>query len=155
MTPPAEQTATARDGAPAGRSGLPGTLRRIVRIGFVRFLVVGGVSAGIDAGLLWLLHGVAGVQLEVATLIAVVSAFVVNFLLNRGWVFGATGTPHGQFARYLTLAALNWILTVVSVSGLVALGVHYLVARMAVLAVLTVVNFLAYRSWVFPAAPRR
>ncbi|MEV4755036.1 GtrA family protein [Micromonospora sp. NPDC049559] len=133
---------------PAG-GGLVAAVRRLLGSGFVRFLLVGGLSAAVDTGLLWLLHGGFGVPVPVATLVGVVTSFVVNFLLNRGWVFAATGSTRGQLVRYLLLAALNWVLTVLSVSALVAVGVYYLVARLAVLVVLTVLNFVGYRVWVF------
>lgn len=124
-------------------------VRRLLGSGFVRFVLVGGVSAAIDTGLLWLLHGVLGVWLPVATFAGVSTAFVVNFLLNRWWVFGSASPAGGQLVRYLMLAAVNWGLTVLGVSTLAAAGTNYLVARLSVLAVLTVLNFIGYRTWVF------
>jgi putative flippase GtrA len=118
-------------------------------MGFVRFVLVGGISAGVDAGLLWLLHGGFGVWLPAATFTGVVSSFGVNFLLNRGWTFGSGAPAGAQLLRYLLLAGTNWLVTVLAVTGLVALGLHYLVARFLVLGVMTVVNFLSYRAWVF------
>ncbi|MEV0732437.1 GtrA family protein [Polymorphospora sp. NPDC050346] len=145
-----------RPDTPTGGATTPrrSALARLLDVGFVRFLAVGGASAALDTGLLWLLHGALGVWLPAATLTAVVAAFVLNFLLNRSWVFVSGGSAGGQFVRYLVLAGLNWVLTVAAVTGLVALGAHYLVARVGVLAVLTVLNFVAYRVWVFrPPAP--
>ncbi len=112
-------------------------------------MVIGGLSAALDTGTLWLLHGVFGVWLPVATFTGVVFAFVFNFLLTRGWVFAARGSAHRQLVRYLLLAAANWAVTVGAVGGLVALGANYLHARVAILATMTVVNFLTYRAWVF------
>jgi putative flippase GtrA len=149
MTATADRTGIDEPPAPA-RPG--GSLRRLLTLGFTRFILVGGVSAAIDMGLLWLLHGVLGVWLPVATFTGVAFSFVVNFLLNRRWVFGAAGPAAGQFARYLTLAALNWMLTVLTVTWLTeVVGLYFMLARVLALAVFTVLNFLALRAWVFRA----
>jgi putative flippase GtrA len=136
----------------------PPRLRRAAvffRASLVRFVVTGGLSAAVDTGTLWLLHGVLGVWLPAATFAGVILAFVVNFLLSRGWVFAARGSAYRQLGRYLLLAAANWTITVGAVAGLVGLGIHYLVARVAILAVMTAVNFVAYRAWVFASPPMR
>ncbi|GIJ46685.1 hypothetical protein Val02_35710 [Virgisporangium aliadipatigenens] len=115
----------------------------------VRYLVIGGASAGLDAGLLWLLHGVFGAYLPVATFVAVATAFFFNFALNRMWSFGSTAPVGAQFAKYLALGVLNWLANVAGVTGLVALGMHYLVAKVLVVAVVTVLNYVVYKAWVF------
>jgi putative flippase GtrA len=115
----------------------------------VRYLVIGGASAALDAGLLWLLHGVWDVALPVATFVAVATAFFFNFALNRMWSFGSTSPVGTQFAKYLALGVLNWLANVAGVTGLAALGMHYLVAKVLVVAVVTVLNYVVYKAWVF------
>jgi putative flippase GtrA len=136
-------------GVPAADAhvGLP---TRVARHSAVRFLLVGGLSAGIDAGLLVLLHGVLGVWLPLATYLAVATSFVVNFSVNRFWSFHSFHPVGRQLYRYLILAAGNWAFTVAMVTGLVWLGLHYLVAKAFTLAVAAVLNYIGYRLWVFP-----
>lgn len=151
MTSAAEQD-TSDVPASVTRSGAPtAALRQLLRSAPVRFLLVGGGSAAVDTGLLWLLHGAFGVWLPLATFIGVATSNVVNFLLNRNWVFTSGGAAGGQAVRYLLLVGFNWLVTVLAVAGLAGLGLNYLVARIGVLVVLTVFNFLAYRFWVFRA----
>lgn len=154
MTAAADQSAPDTRMPAAAPVRPPGLVGRLLASGPVRFLLVGGVSAAVDTGLLWLLHGGFGVWLPLATFVGVATSNGVNFLLNRSWVFSSSsGGAGGQLVRYFLLVGLNWLLTVLAVSALVALGANYLVARLAVLVVLTAFNFVAYRAWVFRDTP--
>jgi putative flippase GtrA len=125
--------------------------RRTARHSLFRFLVTGGLSAAIDAGLLVLLHGILHVQLSVATLLSVMVAFFANFALNKLWSFSSRGFVGSQFIRYAILAGGNWVFTVLSVLGLAATGMHYLIAKAITLAVAAGGNYVGYRLWVFRA----
>jgi putative flippase GtrA len=121
----------------------------LARHSAVRYLIIGGLSAAADFGLLVLLHGWLGVWLPLATLVAVVTAFLLNFALNRVWSFGSTAPIVRQFSRYLILGCGNWTFTVIGVAALSWLGLEYLVAKTVTLVLATTVNYLAYRVWVF------
>src|SRR5262245_25158525 len=75
--------------SPAGAGGTSPVLsdtslmQKIARNVGVRFVIVGGVSFFLDAGTLFLLHGVWGMWLGPATALAFLTAFFLNFLLNR------------------------------------------------------------------------
>lgn len=127
----------------------PGLMRVLYEHSSVRFLLIGGASAALDTGVLYLLHGVLGVLLPVATLLAVVVAFLFNFTLNRIWSFGSESPMGRQFGRYLLLAVGNWGLNVALVTGLTALGLHYVVAKIITLAIASAINYVGYRVWVF------
>ncbi|MEV4631132.1 GtrA family protein [Micromonospora sp. NPDC049523] len=149
MTTTADQS-TPDTRVPASGSTRPsGLVRRLLNTGFVRYLVVGGGSAALDTGLLWLLHGAFNVWLPLATFVGVVTSTGLNFLLNRSWVFSSTGGAGGQLVRYLILVGVNWVLTVLMVAALAGLGLNYLVAKCVALVVLTTLNFVVYRAWVF------
>jgi hypothetical protein len=66
------------------RAGHPDRLPlRVLRSSAFRFVVVGGASVVVDAGLLYVLHGLLELGLEAATALAFLAGFVVNFALNR------------------------------------------------------------------------
>lgn len=123
--------------------------RALARHSAVRFLVVGGLSVIADTGALFVLHGVLGIWLPVATALAYAVAFVVNFGLNRTWAFGADGAIGRQLWRYLALVAANLVITVLLVQGLVWAGLGYLVAKVLTALGLAVVNYLVSRRWIF------
>lgn len=122
---------------------------RLYRSSGFRFLLVGGASVVVDAGLLYVLHGLAGLRLEPATALAFLAGFMVNFALNRQWSFASTGRLRRQLAAYLALVAANLLVTVVLVRALTALGLMYLVAKVFTTAALSVVNYLVSRKWIF------
>lgn len=124
---------------------IPGVLRNS---GF-RFLIVGGASLAVDAGLLYVLHGLLGLWLEPATALAFLAGFAVNFGLNRQWSFAATGRLRPQLVRYVALVAANLLVTVLLVKALTALGVLYLVAKVLTTAILATVNYVVSRKWIF------
>lgn len=142
-----EPSVATRDGVLAVEAS--SLLRSLSRHSAVRFLAVGGLSVVVDAGLLVLLHGVLAIWLPVAAALAFAGAFVVNFGLNRAWVFGSAGAVHRQLVRYLTLVAVNLVLTVILVPALTWLGLPYLVAKLVTTGALAVLNYLASRTWIF------
>jgi putative flippase GtrA len=119
---------------------------------FLRFFTVGVLSLGTDAGALFILHGVLRIWLPVATATAYAIAFVVNFGLNKIWVFRAAGTLGRQLQRYVGLVVVNLVVTVCAVQLLTWLGMQYLFAKVFIALVLAVANFLVSRRWIFVAA---
>jgi putative flippase GtrA len=114
------------------------------------YLVVGGLTVVVDVGLLGLLHEVYGAPLGVATTVAFCTAVTVNFLLNRTAMSsgGSWGWTQHAF-RYGSLVVANYVITLAVVTTAGRGGDWYLVAKVAVVAVSTVWNFLLYRYWVF------
>ena len=119
-----------------------------------RYLATGGVTLVVDVGSLRLLHGSLGVPLIPATIGAFALAFVVNFSLSRQWTFaaGRDGRAHHQAARFIVLVLINLLTTLMIVTGLVHVGLNYLLAKLIATAFNSVGNFFAYRRWVFAPA---
>ncbi|MEU8257327.1 GtrA family protein [Micromonospora inaquosa] len=130
------------------------TLAGLTRRSEVRFLIVGGLSAITDTSALYLFHGVLGVWLPFATVLAFAVAFVVNFGLNRAWSFGSSGDVGGQAWRYLLLVLVNLALTVALVQGLTWAGLPYLVAKVLTTGGLAVLNLFVSRKWIFTDGQR-
>jgi putative flippase GtrA len=114
-----------------------------------RFLIIGVLSFILDAGTLYVTHGVLKMWLPLATTLAYGVAFTVNFSLNRLWAFGSTAAVTGQATRYIVLTGVNYLITLVIVNGLAALGMSYLLAKVIATAVIAGINYIAYRNWVF------
>jgi putative flippase GtrA len=114
-----------------------------------RFVVIGMLSFVVDAGTLFIAHGLLRIWLPLATAIAYGIAFSVNFGLNRRWSFASTGAVGRQASRYFVLIGVNYVITVALVTGIAAAGLNYLVAKAIVAAVAAVVNYVACRFWVF------
>lgn len=115
----------------------------------VRYVGVGVLSLVVDAGTLGLLYEVAGWPLWLATSAGFWLSFAVNFLANKYVTFGARANGSRQLVRYAVLVALNYLANLGIVTGLVALGLAAVPAKVIAVAVLSVLNFIAYRQWVF------
>ena len=116
---------------------------------WLRFLVVGVASVAVDTTVLVVLRELAATPLWLATTAAFAAALGVNFSLNLRWVFGVQGRLPARLARYGVLVVVNYLLTLVLVLGLAGVGMHYLLAKWVAIAVAAVVNYVAYRRWVF------
>jgi putative flippase GtrA len=122
----------------------------------LHYLVIGGLTVVVDIGLLGLLHESFGVPVGVATTVAFGTAVMVNFLLNRTAMSSRGSWGLTQHAlRYGTLVLANYVITLAVVTTAGHVGDRYLVAKVAVVAVSTLWNFLLYRHWVFtPPRPK-
>jgi putative flippase GtrA len=125
--------------------------RAAFRSSFVKFLIVGGLSLTVDAGLLYLLHGRLGMWLPPATAISFLAGFVVNFTLNRQWAFASSsdGSLRSHFLRYAALVAANLLVTVALVQAITSLGVLYLVAKVVTTGCISIANYFISKRWIF------
>jgi putative flippase GtrA len=114
-----------------------------------RFLAVGVASFAVDLGALFAAHGILQIWLPLATTLAYATAFTVNFSLNRIWAFGSTAPMRPQVTRYILLTCVNFMTTIVIVTGLAAAGLEYLLAKTAAATLIAILNYVAYRMWVF------
>jgi putative flippase GtrA len=114
-----------------------------------RFLIIGVLSFSIDVGTLFLAHGVLKIWLPLATTLAYAVAFTVNFSLNRIWAFSSTAAVTGQATRYIALTGVNYLITLLIVDGLAALGMSYLLAKVIAATLIAGINYFVYRNWVF------
>jgi putative flippase GtrA len=64
-------------------------------------------------------------------------------------VFEAEGDLHRRLVRYLVLLAINVASTLLIVDGLDRVGVYYLLAKVIAVGINAMLNFTAYKLWVF------
>ena len=141
---------------------LTGRLRsswRLVLRELSAFGVVGGVCFLIDVGLFQLLYAHVGTGAVTAKFISTVVSMTVAYVGHRYWSFSHRART-GVRREYVLFAVINGATLLIGL-GIVAL-VRYplgqdgaLVLQMANLASIvlgTLIRYLTYRKWVFPAA---
>ncbi|HLZ15024.1 MAG TPA: GtrA family protein [Candidatus Saccharimonadales bacterium] len=117
---------------------------------FVRYLVIGGSTFGIDFFLLVFLHAALGVRVLVAASISYWTSIVFNFLMNRFWTFDSKDSPlHRHMTFYGLLLAVNYGFTVGFIGLLTHVGVHYTIAKVIAVAIQMIWTYLAYKKVVF------
>jgi putative flippase GtrA len=134
---------------PPAPTGEAATERHSTVRAVVRFLVTGGLSYLVDVATFSLAHYGVGLSVPVATTVAYLVTFVVNFRLNQRWVFRSAGSTRKHVARYLVLVGVNYLLTLALMVLLVDAGVEAVLAKTLTTAIIAVLNFVTYRVWVF------
>lgn len=129
---------------------LPGPLRRRVPVSFVGFALINGFTFSVDLTLLALLYRGVGLPHPVAITIGYVVAFGLAFVLNRRFNFHAHGPVAGQAGRWVLVVLVNYVALVLGLgSGLIAVGVPFLLARVVAAAAEAVWMYSTMRWWVF------
>jgi putative flippase GtrA len=122
------------------------------------FLVVGGSSFLVDAGLFQLLYVHVGVGAVIAKTTASLVSMTLAYLGHRYWSFSHRGrtTPVREYVVFLVVNALTLALTVVMVA-IARYPLHQEDAtvlqavNLASIVLGTITRYLCYRQWVFPA----
>ena len=119
------------------------------------FTLVGVIGYGVQTVVLWLLVGRLKMAVVPATLAATEAAVLHNFLWHLGWTWADRPAGPGAIGRRLLRFNLsNGGFSLVGGAAIMALlvdalGVHYLLANLVAVLVVSVVNFLASDRFVF------
>lgn len=126
------------------------------RQGF-RFVLAGGIVAGIYVGTTTILAEAVGAPFEASLAVGFTLAIVTHFSLQRLFVWRnaqAFALPlHHQVARYLGVAGFQYCLTAAITATVPrALAISPEVVYLPTVLVLSAMNFLVFRSRIFHAA---
>lgn len=131
-------------------------LRKSQRLELIRiaeYMVSGGAYFWSGYAVFAVADQVFGWSLWWAKLAANIVGWIVNFILQRYWVFR---NPHlkGHMAqvtsRYIVLSLVNFILDYFIVYGLKTIGITPYIGQFVSAGFFTVWNYLWYKFWVFP-----
>jgi dolichol-phosphate mannosyltransferase len=121
----------------------------------VVFAIVGIAGYAVQTAVLWLLVGRLGFAIVPATLLATEAAVLHNFLWHLRWTWAdRPAGPKAAAGRLVRFNVSNGGFSLVGGAAIMALlvdalGVHYLLANLASVLVVSVVNFLASDRFVF------
>ena len=119
------------------------------------FTLVGVIGYGVQTVVLWLLVGRLTMAVVPATLMATEAAVLHNFLWHLGWTWADRPARPGAIGwRLLRFNLSNGGFSLVGGAAIMALlvdalGVHYLLANLVAVLVVSVANFLASDRFVF------
>ncbi len=115
---------------------------------FLRFGTVGALGVLVNSGVLFLAHGVAGLSLLLASMLAVELAILNNYFWNERWTFGTAQLSLWRLAKF-NLTSLGGLLISLGVLHLLVTyaGMHYLLANLAGIAMATGWNFGLSLLW--------
>ena len=117
------------------------------------YLLVGGFSALVDIGLVYVLFQLVHTPLLVAASVGFLIGLLVNFMLNKLWSFRtkAVGFKKTQreIALYGLLVGFNLSFTYMALSYLLAIEVNIIVAKFITILLTTTWNFILYKKVIF------
>jgi putative flippase GtrA len=120
----------------------------------VRFVIAGGLVAGVNVTITLGLHSVFSVQFQIALAVGFVTGVLLHFTLQRVFVWRHYESfalrIHHQVLRYVLVGASQYGVTALSTSalpGLLDLPVEFV--YIATMLTVAVVNFLVFRGRVF------
>lgn len=135
---------------------LPARVRRVVPRELLGFAILGGFTFLIDLALLSALRHWTPLRLPVDVSLAYVSAFSINFVLNRTVNFRSHAPVGRQVLKYAVVVTGDYLMTLGFTTGLSALGVDFRLARLFAATCVAVFTYSTSRWWVFrdTAKPR-
>ncbi|MBM5572546.1 MULTISPECIES: GtrA family protein [Deefgea] len=116
---------------------------------FLRYLLVGGTSFGMEYGLFWLLFHFS-TPLLLANTVAYLTIFFVNFVLMRLWAFKSQGNVQRQILLSAVLVGFNLLASNAVIYLLVnQLLVPALIAKVIVMLMVVGWNFVLYKKVIY------
>ena len=144
-----------RPSQPVARAPLPDMVRRLRR--WLVFNAVGTMGVAVQLAVLVSLTEALGLNYLVATVLAVESAILHNFVWHEHWTWRDRGP--GIRGRWTRLAWFNLVTGALSISSNVVftalyvrtLGIHYAIANLMAIATCSLLTFVASDRFVFRA----
>lgn len=123
-------------------------LARIMTV--VRFALVGAASSVAYAVIMMVSASYFGLAPWVSSVVAYLSAMIINFPLQRNFTFISTGDVRREGLKYLGVHLANLLVSVAIVHLIVdVLQWPVLVSVIAVVVVVPLIQFLILETWVF------
>jgi putative flippase GtrA len=127
---------------------------------FFRYCLVGGAAFLVDAGTLTLFQEVVlpelgGCRLYIATAAGFIAGLIFNYIFSILFVFKNTkskkaGRSMGAFAVFALIGAVGFGLTELGMyAGTALLGLHYLLVKIIVTAVVLLWNYVGRKILIF------
>lgn len=96
-------------------------MRRLLKVQFIRFLLVGGLNTLFSYAVYAMLLS-AGLSYVWANLCSLVLGIAVSFATQGRFVFGNRGG--GRIGRFVACWGLIWVVNVLLIAGLIRLGLN-------------------------------
>lgn len=117
-----------------------------------RFAQASVLSAGMSLGVPIALHEGLGISERIAVLIGLITALMVNFVVQRSYVFKSDGSANKQAIKFLGFSVLSRSGEYLAFNLLFSIGINYIVALATVVTISAAIKFFVYRWVIF--APR-
>lgn len=116
----------------------------------VKYVLVGGSTFSIDLGLLYIMHGLLGLNIAASASFAYWISISYNFVLNRHWTFSSSEKKSllKHLTLYFVLLVFNFLFTVTFVA-ILSEHFNYIFVKIAAVLLQTSWTFLVYKKMIF------
>jgi putative flippase GtrA len=116
----------------------------------IKFGIIGLSGTVIDFSVLTLLVELAGFNILIANAISFIFGATNNFVWNKFWTFRNKDRKfRKQFFKYLTVAFIGLIINTALMHLFITLGLHYLIAKVVIAAIVVIWNYNGNKFWTF------
>ncbi|HOY46497.1 MAG TPA: GtrA family protein [Candidatus Dojkabacteria bacterium] len=127
-------------------------LSLILTRNFIRYLIIGFTTFGMQIGLLYLFTQLLGLEKVMGNVFSTLLSVVFNFIMSNYWTFKAgSGAKKKKLGRYLVLFTFNYLFdTALAFPLLVnSFNVNQYIAKIVITGMIVAWNFFLYKLWVF------
>jgi len=124
---------------------------------FIKYLIIGFSTFALQIVALNIQTELIKLNKDLAYAIALLISMIYNFTLSNYWTFKAGGSEKGKkLAKYLTLAAFNYIFSLISFKIQTDnLQIDKNLAAIINTGLIVCWNFLIYKFWVFKVSSKK
>ena len=119
-----------------------------IRVQALKFLGVGGLSAGTHYAIYVGLVALGSMNVVAATVIGFVFGTLISYALNSRFTFEAEQTS-SRFVRFWVVTLAGGAVNAGLVAALDLLGLHFAIAGVVAIGIAAAFNFLCHRYWTF------
>lgn len=112
------------------------------------FLIVGGCSAIIDVGSLYVLSKIILTNESLSVSIAFILGLIFNYLCHTYVTFEKSATK-SNVIKYLIVVLINYLLTLGLIKLQIQFGIAIVIAKIITLPIIAVVTFILSNKWVY------
>lgn len=123
----------------------------ILENSFIRYLIIGFSTFGIDFGMLYIIINGSGIEPTIANAISTLIGIIFNFTMSNFWTFQAgKGNKATKLSKYSLLATFNYLFGVGAFAVLHDIfDVGSGFSKVIVTGMVVCWNFLIYKFWIF------
>ncbi len=119
-------------------------------IQFFRYLFVGGFSAFIDIGSIFLLTNIFQINYLISAVLAFIFGIITNYFISTIWIFESKGNKKKELFTFITIGITGLLWNEVIIWSLVEkIRIYYLIAKLISTAIVLFWNFGMRKKFVF------
>jgi len=118
---------------------------------FVVFALIGVINTGVDFLVFKLAGALTPLAVEYCQALGYTAGIICSFTLNRSVTFrdSESGKITYEFLRFIIVNLVSLVVSMYGIKFLVAAGINENIAKVMIICVTTLINYIGYKIFVF------